>query len=310
MKFSRVFVLLSPVCLCTPALAADCPKPATIAELRQAGHDGETAFADMDSKALLRQVARAREDLLPCLSESLAPQDAAIFHRLMALEAFTRRNDARVLAEFHAARKLEPGYTFPPTVAEGDHPLLALYARAANIQDGRPEPIYAPENGYVLVGGVRNAPRMSAVPAIIQVYGAAGVWIETRYILPGEQLPIWGRNLFGVTLKDLGVDTTPTWKKPTGWYIAGGVSAALAITFYALALYEKSQFDDQATADSDLSGHRYRANGFGATAVSTAGLALAFTGLGIGFHVSFGGDESPEMQPIQIPTTSGVTGHE
>jgi len=289
----RYFGLLCVVIVSIIAVSAnaDCAKTFVASELRETAIQGENAFADMNVSALLQHAQRAREQIVVCITEPISPFDAAAFHRLMALDAFTRHNDARVIAEFHAARRLEPGYTLPESVAPIGHRLHEFYASAANVEDGISESVFAPEGGYAIVGGVRNAPRFSSTPFIIQVYGSKGVWIETRYIQPGEKLPIWGQNILGVTAKDLGIDIVPTWKKPITWYIAAGVSTLVAGTFYGLALREKSLFNSMSTPDSDLSGHRDRANAFGWTAVGTGGLAVVLSGIGVGFQFGFGGEE-------------------
>lgn len=274
---------------------ANCTKRANASEITEAAVAGERAFSDMDETGLLREAQRVREQIVVCVAEPISPSDAAAFHRLMALDAFTRHNDERVIAEFHAARRLEPGYELPESVAPQEHRLRELYVRAASVNDGLPEPVSSPENGYAIVGGVRNAPRLSSTPVIIQIFGPKDIWIETRYIQPGETLPVWGKNILGVTAKDLGIDTTPTWKKPAPWYIAAGVSTVVAGTFYALALREKSLFNDSSTSDSDLPGHRDRANAFGWTAVGTVGLAVVLTGIGVGFQISFGDEEEKRL---------------
>ncbi len=293
MRFFSLFGVMLALTLAGNAALADCIKDATVEQLIEAGQQGQKAFAEGDLKQLRHWAGQAREEIIPCLKVVLAPKQVAVFHRLMAIEALTRYNFERVKKEFHAARRLEPGYEIPSEVADGDHPLLIYYAEAATLADGEPEPIYAPKGGFVIVGGIRNAPRMKLTPVIIQVYGPSvrkegtPVWVETRYIQPGEKLPIWGENVFGFTAEQFGVDMTPIWKKPTPWYISGGVSAVLSITFYALALNAKSKFRDASTSDADLSGFRDRANAFGYTAVTTGGLALILTGLGVGFQIGF-----------------------
>lgn len=286
------------------AHAAVCKKETTFSQLIEAGSKGEQAFADMDLTALLKQAASAREVILPCLKRPLTPKQAAVFHRLMALEAFTLRNDARVIAEFHGARQLAPGYQIPEAMAPEGHALRDYYERAVHSKDGKPEAVFAPEGGYVVAGGVRSAPRMGKTPVILQVYGSGKTpkeaWIETRYIQPGEVLPRWGKNVFGVTARDLGIDTQPTWQKPTPWIISAGVSSMIAAVFYALAINERGKFDDVSTADSDLGGIRDRANGFGWTAVSTGALAVVFTGLGVGVRVAFGGADHAEVNTTTL----------
>ncbi|MBI5369667.1 hypothetical protein HZA85_00525 [Candidatus Uhrbacteria bacterium] len=296
MRFSTLFCAIALSFASVPARAL-CIKDATVTELMDAGRKAEQAFSLGDLKHLHNQATLAREEIIPCLKTPLAPKEVAAFHRLMALDALTRYNFKRVVSEYHAARRLDPGYIIPPEVAEGDHPLIGYYADSANVPDGMAEPVFAPEGGYVLVGGVRNAPRLSETPVVIQVYGPGNVWVETRYFLPGEKLPTWGKNLFGVSAKDLGIDTTPLWQKPTPWYVSAGVSAALAAVFYGLAMSEKSKFNNVGTADSELASHRDRANGFGVTSLTTAGIAVILTGVGVGVQIHFGGQDKPSIAP-------------
>ncbi len=278
------------------AAKVSCKEKTTLAQLRQAGADGEKSFADMDKAALLSFAARAREEILPCLKEIVTPKEAAAFHRLMALEAFMRKNNTHVRAEFHAARKLDPGYKFPEEVFGAQHPLSRLYASATMSREGTLEIIYPPITGYVMVGGVRNAPRPELVPVIVQVCRADNSIVETRYFKPGETLPNWGKvNPLGVTALDLGIDTRSIWTKPEGYYISSAVFAVLAGTFYGLALMEKGRFEDSSTSDGDLGGHRTRANAFGYTSIATASLAVVLTGIGVGVHVKFGGSDSPKL---------------
>lgn len=281
---------------------AECKESSTVQQLLERSAASEKAFADMDLTNLLKHATVAREQIIPCLKQPLSPKEAAAFHRLMALEAFTRRDDKRVLYEFHAARRCDPGYTIPPEVADGDHPLVVSYNEAANVPDGVPESIQVMAEGHVLVGGIRNAPRLKMTPAIIQIYGSEldESWIETKYIQPGETLPIWGKNMFGMTAEDLGIDQTPEWKKPEWYYVPASIAAGLAITFYALALNEKAQFNDPSTSDSQLSAHRDRATGFGAAAVSTASAAAILTGVGIGIQFGYDDEDGLKVQPAVV----------
>lgn len=286
----------------SPFAHAECKEGITVEQLLEASKKGEEAFAAMDLTMLLKQASKAREEIVSCIKKPLYPKEAAAFHRLMALEAFTRHDDKRVLYEFHAARRCDPGYTIPPEVAEGDHPLIISYQDAANVPDGAPESIHTPPGGHALVDGVRSAPRLKETPAIIQVYRLEldETWIETKYIQPGETLPKWGDNMFGVTPEDLGIDQTPEWKKSEWYFVPASVSAGLAITFYALALSEKAQFNDLSIQDSQLSGHRERANAFTITSISTASIAAILTGVGIGIEFGYGGAEDPTLQPAVI----------
>lgn len=278
---------------------AECVKDATVEELLQAVQKGEEAFAQDDIKQLRHWAGQARGEIIPCLKIALSPKQAGAFHRLMTIEALTFFNMKRVVSEYQAVRRLDPGYQIPPAIAEGDHPLIGAWEEAATAPDGEPEALYPPQSGYLMVGGVRNAPRMSFIPIIVQVYGPGDVWKETRYFLPGETLPKWGDNPFGFTPKDFGFSTKPLWKESIPWYVTAGVLAAVSGASYLAAMDAKGDFQNPSTPDSDLPGLRDRANGFGTAAVGSGIAALVFTGVGVGFHYAFGGDdeEKPKTKP-------------
>ncbi|MCX6715186.1 MAG: hypothetical protein NTX72_05235 [Candidatus Uhrbacteria bacterium] len=291
----QIFLVFSLFLNAATVLAA-CEKGTTIAELAKIGQDGEKAFMDPEGVAHLHAFAlRARELVLPCLQDKITPRDAAAFHRLMALSAFTQKDLSRVSAEFHAARKFEPGYEFPVDVVPEGHRLRKLYEQAASLEDGKLEPVFSPEGGYVTVGGVRGAPRPEKTPVIIQVFDAYDpiskkqALIETRYLQPGEKLPVWGKNPFGITAKDLGIDNKSAWVTPKTWYITAAVAAVITGSLYGIALYNKSQFQntsgiDSADSDRRLQGYSDRANAFGTASVVTGITTLAFAGLGAGFR--------------------------
>ncbi len=267
---------------------ANCGEPSSLVQLLHNTKSGEEAFAQMNLEQLLMHASRARTVIIPCLKERITSRDAAAFHRLMALEAFTHNQTDRVINEFHAARKMEPGYEIPFDVAPRAHPLRVLYEKAAFSEDGKLEVVYPPVGGYITVGGVRNAPRPSKTPVIIQVFGPFDKVMETRYVQPGESLSIWGRNPMGITAKDLGLKSA--WVDPKSWYISTGISLVVTSILYGIAHYNKSKFLDARRVDSTdsdqrLSGYMDRANGFGVASVTTGGLAVIFTGIGIGLHL-------------------------
>lgn len=275
---------------------AKCEKSTTIADLSKVGQDGEKAFMDPEGVAhLLAFALRARETVLPCLRDKITTHDAAAFHRLMALAAFTQKDLTRVRAEFHAARKFEPGYEFPIDIVPEGHRLRGFYDQAASLEDGEQEKVFPPEGGYVTVGGVRGAARPEKTPVIIQVFDAydpitkSQPLVETRYLQPGEKLPVWGKNPFGITAKDLGIDNKSALVTPKTWYISAGVTAVITGALYVVAMYNKSQFQNTSTHDTTDSDRKLqdlkdRANAFGTASIVSGALAIGFAGLGAGFQ--------------------------
>ncbi|MBI5793629.1 hypothetical protein HZA87_00885 [Candidatus Uhrbacteria bacterium] len=271
---------------------ATCPVPTTLVDLTRSELAAEKAFTDADETLLLTSSTLARTNILPCLAEPLSVSAAAGFHRLMALEAYFNGDEGRTVAEFHAARKLDPGYQFSTDMVDLNHPMRALYESAATVADGDAEPVYPPSGGYILVAGVRNAARYKATPVVIQVFGPGGVLMETRYVEPGEALPKWSDNPLGLTAADLGIKQSVL-KDPRPWYIAAGVSALTGGILYAFAMNERSLFQDPATSDDDLLGHQENANALGTASIVAAGTTLVFTGFGVGFQ--FGAHKPPTL---------------
>lgn len=285
---------LMALCVLFPQVArAACETPTHVRELGEAGRAAEVAFANLDAEGLLTQASLARA-VLPCVGETLTKQDAAAFHRLMAMEAFIASDYIRAKRELHASLLLQPGYTFPSEVAVEGHPLLALYTQAETLTDGDGEKIYPPVNGYVLVGSVRNAARYSLTPVIIQVFtvdGEVEILRETRYVQPGEATPNWSGNAFGLTAEDIGINLDDLrhpsiLKDPRPWYVAAGVTAIASGALYGVAMYEKSLYQDPMTPDDQFSDLESRANSLGAASLITGGVTLVFTGFGIGFHIT------------------------
>jgi hypothetical protein len=312
-KLHSVMALVALWLLLFPQVAQSiCDDSTSVSELGRTGIVAEKAFANLNAETLLTQASLARTQILPCVNGLLTKHDAASFHRLMAMEAFINGDYARTKKELHASLLLEPGYSFPDDVAGEGHPLLTLYNQAATMPDGEGEKIYPPPDGYVLVGGVRNAARYAQTPVIIQVFTAGDQLRETRYVQPGEASPNWSGNAFGLTAKDIGIDLDslqrkPVLKDPKPWYVGAGVAGLTSGVFYGVAMHQKVQYKDPLTPDDQLAGLESRANGFGTASLISGGSAIVFTGLGIGFHMRFGQGHKPQLSPTTIPTMEDST---
>lgn len=241
-----------------------CEEDANLEHLRSAYKDGEQAFSNLDLEGLTGASDDA-EGALPCLSEPIDPYDASAYHRLMGLNAFAEQDTDTMQGEFHAARKLEPGYVVPEEVAPPGHPMIEAYNKAHIADEGALVVPYPPEGGYVTVGGVRGAPRASQSPVIIQVFDEEGTLRHTAHYAPGEPLPEWG--------------TPPVMQAgpPVALLAAAGGTALLAGGLYGAAASKNNQFWDESTPDAELVQLQAQTN---ALAYSAAGAAAISLGLG------------------------------
>lgn len=255
--------------LSKPALASDngsCVGTTTVADFAAASAGGEAAFADLDSDALSRAMV-AGAHALTCLADPVGTKDAAAFHRMIALAAFTRHDLANARAEFHAARRLEPGYVIPESVAPQGHPLTALYDESATADEGELQAVQATGGGWIVVDGVRGSPRPTGVSVILQRFDALGKLEASVYLPAKAVLPTWATPPKAVTRKGT----------HTG-FIAGTAAAAVAggVT-YGIALSTKAQFMnlEDPVEDSELPGLQSRANTLTYASIGVGVVALA-----------------------------------
>lgn len=174
-----------------PASAGECAQASTLLDFQHAASQGEQAFGSMDIDGLVA----ARDEAaghLECVGDTVTPDVAAAFHRLMAIVAFTEQDRERVLAEFHAARRLNPGYQIPEDVAPPGHPLIQLYDESMSAGVGELLPVNPPVNGWVTVDGIRGAPVPSGISTIVQAFESDQTLVATVWHRPGEELPSWG----------------------------------------------------------------------------------------------------------------------
>lgn len=248
----------------------DCRSGTNFQSFLDAAKRGEGAFSAMDLPGL----TEAREQalaVLPCLTEDVTLNQAAAFHRLMALAAFTAGDQEQVLGEFHAARRLEPGYQMPETVAPAGHPLMNLYEASLSTAEGELDPIIPPEGGWATADGVRGAARATGISSLVQVYNREGRLTETRFLLPGDPTPAWG---------PLPFERAQQHRRRVVLITATTASAIAAGTLYGLSVQQRTVFDDvdDPVTDSDLGSLRTRTNTLFFTSIGAGAAAL---GLGL-----------------------------
>ena len=246
------------------AHAAPCAPTADISAFSAATRAGEGAFAQMDLPGLTEARAAALA-VAPCLRSPIPVGVAADFHRLMALSAFTRGDERQVLTEFHAARRLVPGYEVPEDVAPPGHPLMELYAASRDADEGPLEGAVPPIGGHVVVDGVRGALRPAGSSSLIQAFSSDGAWLETRFVDAGDPTPAWG---------PLPFEAAQTRRRHILFSGLTGAGAATAASLYGLAWASRAQYDDPTTPDDELAGLEQRTNALTVGAGVTGALAL------------------------------------
>lgn len=242
-----------------------CDGASAASDFATASEAGEAAFAAMESDSLLAALDAAAA-ALACLPTPVDPRDAAAYHRLLAIAAFTRHDFSTALSEFHAARRLEPGYAIPESVAPAGHPLVGLYDASLRSDEGELEPVQAVGGGMILVDGVRGAPRPTGVSVILQRFDAAGNPEASTLLRPGEPLPAWAVPPKALSRKGL----------HTGLIAGTGAAAVASAVLYGLALGAHDQFwdlDDPA-ADSELPGLQAQANTLTYASIGSGAVAL------------------------------------
>ena len=243
-----------------------CPAATTAGDFAAAAQAGETAFADLDMEALSSAKDRAGA-ALACLREPVAVKQAAAFHRLLAMAGFANHDFTTALAEFHAARRLEPGYAIPATVAPPGHPLVSLYDAALQAGEGDLEPVQAAAGGWILVDGVRGAARPNKISVILQRFDALGQIEASTFLGAGDPLPAWAVPPKAVSRKGLHV----------GLLAGTGGAVAVSAVLYGLALTAHDDFWnlENSAADAELPAIAERAN-----TLTYASLGVVAVGLG------------------------------
>lgn len=256
--------------LLAPALAAEpvCPVATTAADFATAAQAGEAAFAAIDMEALAASKDKAAA-ALACLGEPVAVKQAASFHRLLAMDGFAHHDFTAALAEFHAARRLEPGYAIPADVAPAGHPLVSLYEAALQAGEGDLEPVQASSGGWILVDGVRGAARPNKISVILQRFDAVGKIEASTFLRAGEPLPTWAVPPKAVSRTGL----------RAGLLAGTGGAAAASAVLYGLALGAHDEFWDleNPAADADLPAIAERAN---TLTYASIGVGVVAVGLG------------------------------
>lgn len=254
------------------AAAAPCAEPTLLDDFEAHARAGERAFASMDLPGLTRARQEALHGL-PCLGERVTPPVAAEFHRMMAMAAFTQGDERQVRAEFHAARRLDPGHQIPAHVAPAGHPLTTLYDAAVDDpEEGRAlEAVIPPAGGSAAVDGADNGLRAVGLSAIIQTFGPSGALEQTVFVMPADPTPAFG---------PLPLELAQRKRRRVVLASAAGAAGLVGAGLWAGGLITEAQFDDldDPVDDQELRALRVRNNALLTGAYSAAALGVGLSG--------------------------------
>ncbi len=204
-------LLLTGLFALVPSVAqaqSPCTRATEVEDFREAQIGAEDAFAAGDEAAL--HAARDEAvNALVCIGERLPSEEAAAFHRMIAMVAFTFGDEPRVRSELRRAIQLDPDYYDPGEVGPDDHRFIQLYAEASGLDDAPVTMLTPPPGGFVMVDGVRDAGRPDGVAAVVQVFNADYLLVETVYLPPGAASPSWGRAVQAEPLVDESFEEEP-----------------------------------------------------------------------------------------------------
>ncbi len=246
------------------AFALDCPQHLTRGQLESQLASAEAAYATMATDAFRDQMNELVGITLPCLGDLVPAPLAARTHRLMSVQQLELGNTPAAEASARAARQREPEVPFPESWLPADHPLRSAWQGAEPARDRR---VPEPREGALAFDGVTSRDRPVGVPTVVQLFGADGVALQTRYLGDADPLPDYRAIPRRRTALALGA--------------AGSGAAALA-TWTASWLQYRSilaQADDPTVTGADLDGQRTAVN----LSYLTGGLLFGVSaGLGVG----------------------------
>ena len=253
------------------AAAAACPEPSSRAAIALPVAEAMQGFGAMDGERFAAAQDRAAA-LLPCLSEPLAPTEAAAFHGMMALGAFLQQDDAGAVNSFRAAIAADLTYTLPRDLVPDGHPILVQIQVASSLTGSIPIslPDLSPDSITVDGGPATSAP--TDRPAVLQRLSSDGAVRDTVYLPAGVALPSWAPPT------PLVADPLPADHRPPVLLALGaGASLAASGVCYGLARRAHDSFVSPETATGypdDPAALRTQANSLTWASIGTAALAL------------------------------------
>lgn len=251
-----------------------------LAPLEAGLSSAEVLFKDLEPAAFEQALAELSLSL-PCLREAISPPLAARLHILVGLELYGGGMLGEASASFSSARALDPEGELLAALVPAGHELHGSLALAPI--EGPRVALSPPAEGQILFDGSPKASRPADRPAIVQILGAQGAVLVTRYLLPGDPMPAY----------PIAVEPPPppaaSATLPTGterrrargaWLALASAGAASSAALYGLAGLSASALgtaDDTRLSDGAWRlGVQQRTN----TLVLSSGITLAIGGVG------------------------------
>ncbi len=266
----------------TTALADDCVVTYRIADIETALSDAEAAYVARNKDSVHTNVALA-VDRLRCVTDEVNTVTAARIHRAVGLDGFLSRDDVREKTAFEAALLLDPGYTFPITMAPEGSAIRADYDAAKAFQAPPGTALNIPANLKVHIDGAPAVDRPAGRPAVIQAFDPAGVAL-TGWYKPDDPLTLPAARAAPIALGNVAPVETARVSRPHGlnrplaYTAAGALVAGGAL--YGAAWVTNGAYTSAADGDKGTivtENHVFTISGFslaGAGAI-TGALAVA-----------------------------------
>lgn len=204
--------------------AGECPAtaPSMVDSLVRA----EKAFSQKDTATFTEHRDAARRKL-ECLTEILAPREAALYHRVQAYGYYLADEKVDALAGLRAARKIDPAFK----MWRGFGPDAGVYelweeAGKSTIAGASTIPVSGPGDALVYVDGRRALARPDKLPTLLQLVSLHGGVKSNRYVRIGAEGPSWAHSATPEATADS--EETPPGVVPTAGGSDGPVTKAEA----------------------------------------------------------------------------------
>lgn len=164
-----------------------CERPVSESDLLMVIDRAESSFRALDEE-LFKQDSQIARALLPCLTDPISSGSAARLLRLVGIDSFVQRDEARAMQAFASARELGPDLP-PAWELPDDHPLARAW-RAMDSQACPADPLPMGGRETFLWNGERQGARHPCLPGILQVIDARDQVVHSSLVEARAALPL------------------------------------------------------------------------------------------------------------------------